>query len=262
VRDITRLGVVLFFFAGALAQVGAITGCSGSPFTADGHDPGIDLEHTGSIGFALEVGEGITLHSVTYDINGNGFSKQGDVDVSRSPTLTAVIGGIPAGDGFTIVITATSIDGSVTCVGTATFSVMDGLITNVTIHLKCHFGHRFGRIDLTGIVNLCPAVEDLTVAPMETTIGGTITLLTRLSDADGPGSALRSTFSDGATSLSLNGVDRSAIGITCTQAGPSHISLTISDGECLQATAVDVSCSGTGAGSRAIWAWKQLDAAP
>jgi hypothetical protein len=111
-------------------------------------------------------------------------------------------------------------------------------------------------------VNLCPAVEDLSVAPIETTVGGTITLLTRLSDADGPVSALASTFSDGATFLSLQGVDRSAIGLTCTQAGPSRITLTISDGECLQAAAVDVSCSGSGAGSQAAWTWKQLDAPP
>lgn len=261
VRDITRLGVVLFFLAAVFAQVGAIAGCSGSPFTADGHDPGMDFEHTGSVGFELEVA-GVTLHNVAYAISGNGFSKQGDVDVSHSPTLSAVIGGIPAGDGFTIIITATSPDGSVTCIGSATFSVMDGVITNVTIHLQCHFGQRPGRIDVSGIVNLCPTFEDLSVAPIETTVGGTITLLTRLGDADGPVSALRSTFSDGATSLSLNGVGTSAIGITCTQAGPGRITLTVSDGECLQATAVDVSCSGPGAGPQATWTWKQLDPAP
>ena len=73
-------------------------------------------------------------------------------------------------------------------------------MTNVTIQLKCRFGHRFGKIDLGGVVNLCSAVEDHSVAPLETTVGGTITLLTRLSDADGPVSALASTFSDGATS--------------------------------------------------------------
>ena len=111
-RDITRLSAVLFFLAGALAHVGAIAGCSGSPFTADDHDPSIDLEHTGSIVFELDVGAGITLHSVNFAISGNGFSKEGEVDLSHSPTLSAVIGGIPAGDGFTIVITATSLDGS------------------------------------------------------------------------------------------------------------------------------------------------------
>jgi len=97
---------------------------------------------------------------------------------------------------------------------------------------------------------------------LETTVGGTVTLLTRLSDADGPVSALASTFSDGATSLSLRGVDTPAIGITCTLPGPSRITLTVTDGECLQATSVDVSWSGTGAGPQATWIWKQLDATP
>jgi hypothetical protein len=262
VRDITRLANVLFFSVAALVQSAAIAGCSGSPFTAGSADPIVDLEHTGSIGFQLEVGAGITLHSVNYAISGNGFSKQDDVDISRSPVLSAVIGGLPAGDGFTITITATSLDGSVTCIGTAIFTVMEGVITNVTIHLQCHFGHRNGKADLNGVVNLCPTIEDLTVAPMETTVGGTIALRARLGDADGPAATLESTFSDGMTSLSLHGVATSALGLTCTQAGPSHLTLTVSDGECLQATAVDVMCSGSSPASQATWVWKQLEASP
>lgn len=259
-REITRLALLTFTFV-SIPLVTA-SGCSGAPFTSESGAPPIDLERTGSAGFELEVGAGVTLHGVSYVINGNGFTKEGVVDISQSPILTAVIGGIPAGDGFTITITATSIDGSVTCVGTATFAVMEGLITKVTIHLQCRFGHRVGKIGLHADVNLCPAIEEVTATPMETGMGSTITLFTRLADSDGPASALDMILADGLTSLSLHGRDTAAIELTCVEPGPSRITVTASDGECLQGTAVDVTCSGSGTGPRAVWTWKQLDVLP
>ena len=65
----------------------------------------------------------MTLNSVTYTITGNGFTKTGAIDTSGSPTVSGTIGGIPAGKGYTITLTATSVEGNTTFTGSATFDV-------------------------------------------------------------------------------------------------------------------------------------------
>ena len=264
VRDTIRRSVRVVALVLGLGWVLPMAGCTSlEPFTAaQGDRRDVGLEHTGSIGLELDVASGITLHSVVYAISGNGFVKDGDIDVSQSSALTAVIGGIPAGDGFVITITAISIDGTATCVGSATFSVREDLTTRVTIHLQCRLEHRFGRIDINGDVNICASIDELTAAPMETGVDGTITLVARASDADGPESAIDMTFSDGATSLSQHGHGTSVVTLTCVTPGPDRIALTISDGECLQASSVDLVCAGAGGGSQATWIWKQIAEAP
>ena len=69
------------------------------------------VEPAGSIGLNLTAAPGVTLNSVTYTITGNGFTKTGAIDTSSSPTISGTIGGIPAGKGYTITLTARSVGG-------------------------------------------------------------------------------------------------------------------------------------------------------
>jgi hypothetical protein len=261
VRDRCRSVLLV---AGSLLALGALpAACALEPFTVAGNTPDeTNPTPTGSVGWELEVGAGITLLSVGYAITGNGFAKEGQVDLSQSPHLSAVIGGIPAGDGFVIIITATSPDGAVTCIGTAIFSVRDDMVTSVIIQLQCKRRPRIGKIDVTGEVNHCPVIDDLTATPIETGVGGTITLATKVVDPDGPTSGLDVTFGNGVTTLSQRGVRESAIALTCTAPGADRITLTISDGECLQTATVDVTCSGPAGGAPAAWVWQQLETIP
>src|SRR5205814_5787353 len=97
----------------------------------------------GSVDVALVVG-GVTLNSVSYTINGpNSFTTSGTINVASSATLTAVIGGIPAGNGYTITMSATGIDGT-SCGGSATFNVTAGAVTAVSVTLDCHQAAKTG----------------------------------------------------------------------------------------------------------------------
>ncbi|HEY3592452.1 MAG TPA: hypothetical protein VGL13_01200, partial [Polyangiaceae bacterium] len=79
-------------------------------------------DSAGSVGLSLQLTPGTTLASVSYAITGpGGFSKSGTIDVSSSTTISSVIGGLPAGNGYSITLSATSTDGVTTCSGTGTF---------------------------------------------------------------------------------------------------------------------------------------------
>ena len=102
---VARLGRVPLIWL-ALAASGPLGGCARQP-SSNG-----DVENTGSIGLTLAAAPGVTLNSVTYTITGNGFTKSGTIDTSGSPTVNGTIGGIPAGKGYTITLTATSVEGT------------------------------------------------------------------------------------------------------------------------------------------------------
>src|SRR5690349_11833271 len=90
--------IALLLALGAGAQ---LTGCASEA------DESPSADSVGSLGVRLEVAPGITLLEVSYSITGNGFTKTGSIDVGDSPTITGTIGGIPAGSGYTIALSAT-----------------------------------------------------------------------------------------------------------------------------------------------------------
>src|SRR6478609_9132801 len=86
-----------------LAAFAPLAGCSREP---SNHG---DVDSAGSIGLQLTAAPGITLNAVSYTISGNGFTKTGGIDVSGAPIISGTVGGIPAGKGYTITLTATSV---------------------------------------------------------------------------------------------------------------------------------------------------------
>jgi len=116
---VARLGKVPVIWL-ALAASGPLGGCSGEQSRH-----GV-VEPAGSIGLELTAAPGVTLNSVTYTISGNSFTKTGVVDTSASPIVRGTIGGIPAGKGYTLTLTATSVEGDTTFTGSAKFNVTAG----------------------------------------------------------------------------------------------------------------------------------------
>ena len=61
----------------------------------------------GSVALALTPVAGLTLNAFSYTIVGPGaFTRSATVDVSQSATLSAVVGGLPVGSGYTVTISA------------------------------------------------------------------------------------------------------------------------------------------------------------
>ncbi len=177
-RWVARLGKIPLMWL-ALAASAAVGGCGKEPST---HRDG---EPLGAIGLKLTAAPGVTLSSVTYTITGNGFTKSGAIDTSGSPTVSGTIGGIPAGKGYTLTLTATSVEGGTTFTGSATFDVTAGGTTSVTIRLNGSDKTGNGSVSVIGTVNVIPRIDEVTVTPQTVFVGSAIKLVAVGTDPDG-----------------------------------------------------------------------------
>jgi arylsulfatase A-like enzyme len=222
---ITRLGKVPLIWSLALGAGGALaTGCSSEPIADRA-----GVEQVGALGINLEAAPGVTLGSVAYSITGNGFSKSGSIDTSGSPTISGTIGGIPEGNGYTITLTATSVEGNQSFVGSASFNVTARRTTSVTIHLQGSGASRNGNVAVTGTLNAGPVVDQLSVSPLTVFVGKSVTLVGSGTDPDnGP---LPLSYYWSSTGGSID--DPIAPHATLTSASPGTfaVKLTVSDGE-------------------------------
>jgi len=188
-----------------------------------------DAEHVGSLGLDLEVAPGVTLLTVSYAITGNGFSKSGTIDVDSSPTISAVIGGIPAGNGYGIELSAVSAEDGSTFTGSATFNVTARDTTSVTVHLKGSGKSSKGAVSVAATLNTSPVIDELTATPTAVFVGGEVTLTGVARDPDGAPAALSYYWSTTGglidTPISPNAK------LTSDTPGTFTVELTVSDGE-------------------------------
>jgi hypothetical protein len=211
-------------FVGSLATAALATGCSGSG--SPGSDPS-DVANAGSIQVALQLANGTTVNSASYTITGpGGFAKSGSVDVSNSGSISAVIGGLPAGTGYSITLSATSTDSSTSCAGSASFSVTAGGTSTVIVHLACHEASKTGSIMVQGVINVCPNVDSVSSNPP---VGNTIAISSSSSDPDAGPQALSYHWT--ASSGTLSDASSANPTLTCTAPGPVSLTLTASDGD-------------------------------
>ena len=90
----------------------------------------VSSDDMGSLSASLTLSPTASLNTANYAISGpNAFARAGSIDVSHSQTISATIGGIPAGDGYSVSISGTATDGLTTCSGSATFSITPKMTT-------------------------------------------------------------------------------------------------------------------------------------
>ena len=157
-----------------------VGGCSeSSPSTATANNAGV-----GSVDIAVVQG-GVTLTSVSYTISGpSGFSSTGTINVASSSTISAVIGGIPAGNGYTITLSATGTDGATICGGSGTFNVTAGAVATVAVTLDCHQPAKTGSVAVNGTINICPVADGLSANPSDVAVGFPVALAIAAHDPD------------------------------------------------------------------------------
>lgn len=219
----------------------ACLACSGGD--ADGSVvPG----EVGKLDLAVQLSPGTKLGQARYEITGpRGFSKSGALDVRSSKTLSATIGGLPAGSGYSVTLTATATDGSTTCSGSATFDVVAGRVTSVTVHLSCGASSGSGSAALDGVTNVCPVIDGISALPAEIVTGNPAALTALAHDSDAAPAALSYRWS--APSGTLSSATSRTPSFTCTGTGTVPVTLTVSDGDstpgCAATMDVTLTCS-------------------
>jgi hypothetical protein len=228
----------------ALCGYTSFTGCSGRDHA---NAPALESQDgTGTLSFDLQLAGGQTINSASYSISGPaGFTKTGTIDLSASTKLTATIGGLPAGTGYQITLSATTTDGSLSCGGSATFAVMAGKTASVAVPLACKEAPRTGSVMVSGTLNICPTIDGIGVNPAEVQVGGTIALSASSHDTDAGPSPLA--FAWQATGGTLNDATAQSPVFTCTTPGMATVSLKVSDGDpsadCAATQTAQVNCT-------------------
>jgi phospholipase C len=237
-----KISLVGSILLGAVSTTALFGGCSsaGSP-----HDPGSSgSENIGTVGLQLQVGEGVTLNTLSYTITGPAeFNRMGTIDVSGSTTISATIGGIPFGSGYLISLSGHSLEGTAMCAGSASFDVTSAATVQVPIHVTCSVQPGTGSISVTGTINACPTITTLGASPTAVTTGSSLSLTSAAVDADSGPSPL--SYSWTSTSGALANAASQNPTFTCAQAGTATITLSVFDGDaaCSSHQSVDVTCT-------------------
>ena|GEM_PF-1569300 len=238
-----QLTILAVGFAGLLSVVGcASNGGDGSSRDGASNSEG----QPGSAQLALQLANATTLASASYTLVGpRGYAKSGSIDVSKSSTISATIGGLPAGDGYSITISAISTDGSTTCGGGGTFNVLAGQTARVTVALTCKEPTKTGGAIVSGNLNICPVIDGIDANPSEVALGGTVSLKATAHDSDAGPSAVSYAWTASAGALSDASAQNATF--TCTTAGTATLTLKVSDGDpaaaCADTRTVDITCS-------------------
>lgn len=232
----TRALGVLFAAYGASASYG----CS-----EQGDSVGNEYA-VGSVDLALSAGD-TEIASLTYEITGNNFTKQGSIPVSSAgDTFSALISGIPAGQGYTIGLNATDATGDLMCKGSATFNIIAGQTSSVTVNLQCPGKHRTGSVMVNGQINVCPVVEAATSSSSSVPVGATVDLSGIANDDDAGPSALTYQWTVSSGPGTLSAANQAAAKLTCDAAGTVSVQLDVSDGDCGDNATLEMTCGGGG----------------
>ena len=252
-RSIKSLSAASILILGACAAVACSSGASapvqsGTGAGVPGDSPG---SATGSISALLALHGGITLNAVTYTITGaNGFTASGTVDLSSASALGFTVGGLPAGTGYTIALTGIATDGTTSCLGSSTFSVVAQATSQVAVHLECHQPSTTGSAGVTANDNVCPVIDGVSASPNEVLVGSSLALSSTAHDVDNGPSPL--TYSWTATSGAFSSATAQNPHFTCATAGVATLTLTVSDGDtsagCPATLAVTVTCDASDGG--------------
>ena len=93
----------------------------------------------GALSIALVVPPNFQINTISYQLTKMDFSQAGSLNVAQSGAVSAVLGGIPAGTGYTLALTANDVAGKFTsCAGSSTVSVTGGATTPVSVAIDCH----------------------------------------------------------------------------------------------------------------------------
>jgi hypothetical protein len=216
-------------FVLAAACTGAIVNGCGSN-TPDSSNGTTSEGATGTVDLALQLANGATLNSATFTIIGpNSYSKTGSIDLTSATKLSAAIGGIPVGTGYTITINGTTTDSSTTCGGSATFNVTARTTTPVNVALTCKEAPRTGSVLVNGSLNICSVIDGISASPAEVIVGKAVALSAAAHDSDAGPSAL--TYAWSATSGSFSSASAANPTFTCLKPGAVTVTLKVSDGD-------------------------------
>ena len=199
---------------------------------------------------ALVLSPGSSVNTFAYSITGPS-SYAGSINVAGSSAVSAVIGNIAVGAGYSLSLTGTSVDGKTSCAGaSATFNVAAGATTSVSVAIDCHAAPATGSVLVNGTINVCPRVDAVSANPP---VGNVIAISSTADDQDSGPQPL--TYSWTTTSGTLSSATAQNPTLSCTTPGNASLTLTVSDGDagCNATFNLQVACPPDSAVAQSAW---------
>jgi 5'-nucleotidase len=202
-------------------------------------------ERAGEVALQLQPAPGVTLTSARYSITGPAaFAKSGSLDVSQSSRISGTVGGIPAGNAYTVTLSASTADGAFVCSGAAAFNVTARQTTPVSVAVTCKEKAKAGGVLINGTLNLCPVADGINASTNDLDLGASATLAALAHDTDAAPAALSYQWTASSGTLS-NATDPSPT-FMCATAGIATLTFTVSDGDatpgCADTFSTDITC--------------------
>ncbi len=216
--------------------IAAVPGCSADASNASGStDPGDPsspnaVQGTGSVGLQLMLPAGQSIEVIDWAITGPNNAttvvRSGAAN-SQSLGVSFQVGGIPVGNGYSIALSGTATDGSVTCTGSAPFNITPRATTPVSVQLACGTATEGAHVTrINGASYNCAAWSNVSASPTETTVGSSVTV-SATANAPVPGSLA---YMWSAPSGSFDSASSATAHFQCTEVGPVAVTLVVSDG--------------------------------
>ena len=238
-----------------LACVALLAGLVAPACSSDstGDRSGETADGTGTVGLELTLDSGVVLTSVEFVVSG-GALPEGETVTGTIPVagelaeISAYIGGLPEGTGYTITLSADSVDGATHCVGTATFDVVAGATTTgVNVYLECDAETTRGAVSFSTTLNNCPVFTSVTVAPQLAQSGEPVNVHAVADDSNGE-SLTYNWAADYGSFVSAT-ADTTVYNCVCPPGAASPcnniITVSVSDDACTSSEDITVQCTST-----------------
>jgi hypothetical protein len=189
---------------------------------------------------AFSTPDGLTIGSVSYAIAGP-TTASGTVDVSQAQTsIEFVVGGLAAGSGYTITLSATTTNGDACSSDPAPFAIAAGTTTQVAVNLVCVLGDGgivfadagTGSVEVDATVTTvnrppvtCPAIAAFSVSPAEEAVGATSAVLVSTFPAGAPVLYFVTPGPGAGGNGTVTNVSPTGATFTCTS--PGQVTLTV-----------------------------------
>ena len=191
----------------------------------------------------LDVAGGGAIDEVLYVVTGNGMEPMSGLIDTSAPGSTGSVElfGISPGQGYLVLMSATTVDGATDCEGSGAFDVIAGATTEVDVLLSCKRPERLGGVRVDGKLNVCAELVKAVVSPLQISATHGLRLSAEGTDSEGDPVAYRWT----ATGGSIDDEGAAEATYTCVEAGDQLIRIEVSDDgfqHCVDGWTVNVSC--------------------
>jgi hypothetical protein len=229
--------------ASVLGLASAISGCGVEGQQTD--DSTDESRVFGDVSLGLVLPDGSNVSAVDFAVTRNGtIVRTGTMQVGADGRASVNIGGLDAGTGYHVKLTAARDAGS-SCEGEADFTVIDGTTINVNVVLQCADLSLEGNITVQGTFNVCPKASSTTATPVTVSVGSSSAITFAATDRDGDPLTYAWTATDG----TFSAPSATSTNYTCASAGEKTLTVTFSDGPtrgCSKTATVKITCVGGG----------------